>query len=353
MFEKRSYIEKRNLKGERRVRVGFVQTSETKLLKAFLEEKIYDEYANKNDYLICLIEDCIAGILKITEEKSDEEKQIEFLTIFLEENRKKIIGESLGILIEEWGIEYERFIERRNYLSENASKRLLQELKTTEDDYGFLLVNADWLLEEAEKREERKERIKKAAYYEEIANRSTRFREHTKTQYFIKKIGWIMGVDTWIATNDKKEEVYNRTLGEGSADELVLNGTEQKEARKRISLIDAIWVNDQNQPVAAFECELSTNIYSGLLRMSDLLAESTNKNLTLYIVAPEEKRNKFIKEIHRPIFKKIGLEKITYFVSTEELENIYETVKGLEGCIDYLAMKRWAKKKSKNMVKKK
>lgn len=54
--------------------------------------------------------------------------------------------------------------------------------------------------------------------------------------------------------------------------------------------------------VAAFEVECTTSIYSGLLRMSDLLALAPNMNIDLYVVAPEERRQKFQNEILRPTF---------------------------------------------------
>jgi hypothetical protein len=52
----------------------------------------------------------------------------------------------------------------------------------------------------------------------------------------------------------------------------------------------------------AFEVEHTTAIYSGLLRMADLLALQPNMDIRLHIVAPEEKREKVLREIKRPVF---------------------------------------------------
>src|SRR5271156_5097560 len=52
----------------------------------------------------------------------------------------------------------------------------------------------------------------------------------------------------------------------------------------------------------AFEIEHTTAIYSGLLRMADLLALQPNMDIRLHIVAPDEKREKVLREIKRPVF---------------------------------------------------
>ena len=52
----------------------------------------------------------------------------------------------------------------------------------------------------------------------------------------------------------------------------------------------------------AFEVEHTTAIYSGLLRMADLLALQPNMDIRLHIVAPDEKRDKVLREIKRPVF---------------------------------------------------
>ena len=77
--------------------------------------------------------------------------------------------------------------------------------------------------------------------------------------------------------------------------------TQFNEATNRtIELIDVLWLKG-NSIVAAFEVECTTAVYSGLLRMSDLLALQPNLNIKLYIVAPDERKDKVEQEIRRPI----------------------------------------------------
>jgi hypothetical protein len=51
--------------------------------------------------------------------------------------------------------------------------------------------------------------------------------------------------------------------------------------------------------------ECTTSIYSGLLRMSDLIAMQPNLNIPLYIVAPDERREKVLAEVNRPTFSRL------------------------------------------------
>jgi len=78
--------------------------------------------------------------------------------------------------------------------------------------------------------------------------------------------------------------------------------TQFNEATTRtIELIDVLWLSG-NSIVAAFEVECTTSIYSGLLRMSDLLALQPNLDINLYLVAPDDRRDKVEQELLRPTF---------------------------------------------------
>lgn len=60
---------------------------------------------------------------------------------------------------------------------------------------------------------------------------------------------------------------------------------------KTIELIDVLWLK-ANGIVAVFEIESTTSIYSGLLRMADLIAMQPNINIPLYFVAPDKRRKR-------------------------------------------------------------
>lgn len=76
-----------------------------------------------------------------------------------------------------------------------------------------------------------------------------------------------------------------------------------EDTSRTVRLIDVLWLR-RDTIVAAFEIEKSTTIYSGLLRMADLVALQPNLNIPLYIVAPDARREKVREEINRPVFSR-------------------------------------------------
>lgn len=70
---------------------------------------------------------------------------------------------------------------------------------------------------------------------------------------------------------------------------------------KTIEQIDVIWLKGRSI-VRAFEVEHTTSIYSGILRMADLLALQPNMDIKLHIVAPENRQEKVFRELLRPVF---------------------------------------------------
>ena len=133
----------------------------------------------------------------------------------------------------------------------------------------------------------------------EAAAVSTR---HTEIQHALLKLGLDMGFDLWVARNDRLKIWDGTTLGSlpGMVEELP---TQFNEATNRtIELIDVLWLKG-NSIVAAFEVEATTSVYSGLLRMSDLLALQPNLSINLFLVAPDDRRDKVESELMRPTFK--------------------------------------------------
>jgi hypothetical protein len=124
---------------------------------------------------------------------------------------------------------------------------------------------------------------------------------HTEIQYHLLQLGVDMGLDIWVAKNDRSKVWNGQVLGRmpRMLEELP---TQFNEATNRtIELIDVLWLRG-NSIVAAFEVESTTSVYSGLLRMSDLLALQPNIDIKLYLVAPDERRDKVEQEILRPTF---------------------------------------------------
>jgi hypothetical protein len=126
--------------------------------------------------------------------------------------------------------------------------------------------------------------------------------EHTRAQHLLLTLGREMGYDVWVARNDRTRNCNGVCLGElpGMLDDMPKQFNDA--ATRTIELIDVLWLKG-NSIEAAFEVECTTSIYSGLLRMSDLLALVPNLSIKLYLVAPAERRNKVDREIMRPTFR--------------------------------------------------
>ena len=128
---------------------------------------------------------------------------------------------------------------------------------------------------------------------------------HTEIQWLLLKLGSDMGLDVWVATNDRGRACNGQKFASipRLRSELPLQFDEA--TNRTIELIDVLWLKG-NAILAAFEIESTTSIYSGLLRMSDLIAMQPNLNIPLYLVAPDERREKVISEINRPTFCRLN-----------------------------------------------
>ena len=124
---------------------------------------------------------------------------------------------------------------------------------------------------------------------------------HTEIQWLLLKLGSEMGLDVWVARNDRGREFEAHRFADvsGLVDELPLQFDEA--TTRTIELIDVLWLQ-KNAIVAAFEVESTTSIYSGLLCMADLIAMQPNLNIPLFLAAPDERRDKVIVEVNRPTF---------------------------------------------------
>ncbi|MCH8295733.1 hypothetical protein IH992_32035 [Candidatus Poribacteria bacterium] len=138
---------------------------------------------------------------------------------------------------------------------------------------------------------------------------------HTEIQWWLAKLGREIGGDVWIAANDHRRKFNDQPLNQLSLDALPPLGIKE-ETQGAIRLIDVLWL-DENEVTAAFEIECTTSIYSGLLRLSDLLASSPNLITPLYIVAPEKRRNQVRRELLRPTFKRLKLHEKCRYIPAE------------------------------------
>lgn len=125
-------------------------------------------------------------------------------------------------------------------------------------------------------------------------------RESIQIQALLAEIGFRMGMQLWIPRADRAQ-VSREWHGDDRAllDRLPLNYDDT--TLKTIEQIDVLWLKGRAIK-RAFEVEHTTSVYSGILRMADLLALQPNMDIRLYIVAPGVRREKVFQELRRPVF---------------------------------------------------
>ncbi|HEV2578797.1 MAG TPA: hypothetical protein VGU25_16455 [Acidobacteriaceae bacterium] len=156
-------------------------------------------------------------------------------------------------------------------------------------------------------------------------------RQSFQIQSSLSKIGIKLGFKIWIPRSDRgrvAELLDERDRG-ALIESLPLNN--DTVTLNTIEQIDVLWLRGR-WIARAFEVEHTTAVYSGLLRMADLLALQPNMDIRLHIVAPDERREKVFREMQRPVFSLLErgpLSKSCTFIS-------YESV-GLIASMEHLA----------------
>jgi type II restriction enzyme len=132
-------------------------------------------------------------------------------------------------------------------------------------------------------------------------------RTHTEVQGWLRDLGNALGFAVWIASNDRNRAFDGGRLADGCIGELPSRLTGDG-AAETIRLIDVLWLDSRTgDPVAAFEVEHSTSIYSGIVRMLDLaLGAPSSTGIKLYLVAPDAREADVRGQLARPAFSRIG-----------------------------------------------
>lgn len=147
--------------------------------------------------------------------------------------------------------------------------------------------------------------------------------ESTQIQAAIAQIGATMGMNIWLPNTDRSSVLKDWDAQSGALlDVLPLNY--DVTTLRTIENIDVLWLKGRSM-ARAFEVEHSTAIYSGILRMADLLALQPNMDIKLHIVAPNARREKVFSEIRRPVFSLLDrapLSESCTFISYDAIREI-------------------------------
>jgi len=136
---------------------------------------------------------------------------------------------------------------------------------------------------------------------EQVEVVETRSPAHTEIQWRLLDLGSQMGLNVWAPRSDRGKTWNGKAINSLPRLLNALPTQFDEITTGTIENIDVLWLSG-NAIVAAFEVEHTTSIYSGLLRMSDLLTMQPNIDIKLYLVAPDERYSKFKREVPRPTF---------------------------------------------------
>lgn len=107
--------------------------------------------------------------------------------------------------------------------------------------------------------------------------------EHTRIQYLLIKIGRALNYQVYVARNDRHRSYDGEAFAMLTVPQLPLVGW-PPEVTETVSLIDVIWLKSgTGEIVSAFEVEKSTSIYSGILRLEDLVRSIPDCRSALYL----------------------------------------------------------------------
>lgn len=169
-------------------------------------------------------------------------------------------------------------------VDEDEYRRLLVQKVRRADKVVPVTVPADDEAEESDEPEDKTQSV----------------RESAKIQALLALIGEKMGFKIWVPKADRSAILQEWTPADGTLmSVLPLNYNEP--TLQTIEQIDVLWLKGR-AIVRAFEVEHTTAVYSGILRMADLLALQPNMDIKLHLVAPEARKAKVMSEIQRPVF---------------------------------------------------
>jgi hypothetical protein len=92
---------------------------------------------------------------------------------------------------------------------------------------------------------------------------------------------------------------------------------------RTIRNIDVLWIK-RRSIIRAFEVEGTTSIFSGILRMADLLALQPMLDIKIHVVAPNERRDVVFSQINRPVFADIAGKQLSEVCSYISYDSVFE-----------------------------
>ncbi len=126
-------------------------------------------------------------------------------------------------------------------------------------------------------------------------------RVHVKVQSALIALGEAEGCSVWVPINDRNLSYEGCPFSKRTLARLPNFGFDEN-TRRIVQNIDVLWLA-RNVIRKAFEIEVTTSIYSGLLRLNDLVLSQPNIQIELYLAAARGRRIKVHRQLVRPSFQ--------------------------------------------------
>ncbi len=140
---------------------------------------------------------------------------------------------------------------------------------------------------------------------------------HYYYQGLLAEIGNMKKCNTYVPPQDKNKPYLNRKLADvTSLEKLPVFG--YQETIDKIKSIDVIWLNKRGYPNSVFEVEHSTSFKNSLIKFNEL----QDFNVSMFVVAPEVKKNEYKSVINFSAFENIKDK--TKFLDYSTIDKLYE-----------------------------
>jgi len=144
--------------------------------------------------------------------------------------------------------------------------------------------------------------------------------DHSRIEGMLLEIGGIEGYDTY--TRDKSKSFDGKPLRLLSILRECPRFTYGRIIEDTVAHIDVVWFNNRGFPYRCFEVENSTNFRGALVKFSELQDFMTE----FFIVSPEDRRQKYDRELGRRAFSPIAGR--CQFRSYENIDAYYQGLLG-------------------------
>jgi hypothetical protein len=147
--------------------------------------------------------------------------------------------------------------------------------------------------------------------------RTTEISDHVRMQWKLARLGLKAGERVWVPVGDQSR--LKTAFQFDGFDPHFTVGIDLPHSY--VENIDVVW-KQEFRIGAAYEIENSTSIYSGLLRFADLNVIAPNTTYPMFVVAPRSRKRALWKQLHRPTFKRLELDRKVRFLSYEAVDEI-------------------------------